>query len=170
MKTFISIILVCLGTVFTHLWNPDSGTITEHSRGCTGDAGCTACTNCSGCVHCARNGGTCGACSRRPSESDSRRSRNSSGRHTSGKSKSSRTHISPKIQIDAININTNNRYAADLAIIEVHIKPDRTSDIIGRISKNEKLKPLPKNNQWYTVLLKKSNRIGYVYYKDVKQK
>ncbi|WP_295204245.1 SH3 domain-containing protein [uncultured Chryseobacterium sp.] len=168
MKTFISIILVCLGTAFTHLWNPDSVTITEHSRGCTGSPGCTACTNCSGCVHCARNGGTCGACSRRPSESDSRRSRNSSGRHASGKSKSSRTHISPKIQIDAININTNNRYMAGLAVIKVYEKPSLTSKVITKVSKNEKLKPLPKNNQWYTVLLKKENKMGYIYYGDLK--
>lgn len=169
MKTFISIILVCMGTAFTHLWNPDSGTITEHSRGCTGDAGCTACTNCSGCGHCARNGGTCGACSRRPSESDSRRPRHNSKKNTSGKSKSSRTTISPKIQIDAININTNNRYMAGLAVINVYKRPDRSSDIIGKISKNEKLVPLPGNPHWYTVLLKKENKLGYVY-KDPKQK
>jgi len=169
MKTFISIILVCLGTLFTHFWKPEPVAPTEHSRGCTGDAGCTACTNCSGCGHCARNGGTCGACSRRPSESDSRRSRHSSKKNTSGKSKSSRTTISPKIQIDAININTNNRYMAGLAVINVYKRPDRSSDIIGGISKNEKLVPLPGNPHWYTVLLKKENKLGYVY-KDPKQK
>lgn len=57
---------------------------------------------------------------------------------------------------------------AGLAVINVYKRPDRSSDIIGKISKNEKLKALPKNNQWYTVLLKKENKVGYVYYGDRK--
>lgn len=59
---------------------------------------------------------------------------------------------------------------ADLAVIKVYEKPSLTAKVITKVSKNEKLKPLPNHPNWFTVLLKKTNRIGYVYYKDVKQK
>lgn len=137
-----------------------------HEGKCTGSAYCSACTSCSRCGHCG-SGGTCGVCS--GSSSGRRSSSDSSPKKSrSKKHKKSESYKSPKIHIDEININTNNRYIAGIATTTIYEKPSVKSKIIATVPKNTKLIQLSKDGSWYKVQVKKGGKPGYVYYKDVK--
>lgn len=137
-----------------------------HDGRCSGTTSCTACKNCSGCGHC-NSGGTCGVCS--GSSSGRRSSSDSSPKKSrSKKHKKSESYKSPKIHIDEININTNNRYIVGIATTTIYEKPSTSSKIIATVPKNTKLIQLSKDGSWYKVQVKKGGKVGYVYYKDVK--
>lgn len=168
MKTFISILILCIGT-FTAVSFSLSGSEGSHHGGrCTGSASCSACSNCSGCAHCS-SGGSCGVCSGgsygKKSSSKKKKSKASPDSHYTKKSKSDH---SPKIKIDEININTNNRYFAGVAVTRIYEKPFLNAKVIETVPKNTEFKHLSKQDSWYKVQVKKSGKVGYVYYKDVK--
>ncbi|MDV7696569.1 SH3 domain-containing protein [Chryseobacterium soli] len=167
MKTFISILILCIGTFTAVSFSLSSSESPHHGRRCTGSTPCSACTNCTGCAHCS-SGGSCGACSGgsgKKSSSKKKKSKASSDSHYTQKSKS---YHSPKIRIDEININTNNRYFAGVAVTNIYEHKSKQSKIIETVPKNAELKQLSKQDSWYKVQVKKSRKVGYVYYKDVK--
>ncbi|GAA5092113.1 hypothetical protein GCM10023210_20570 [Chryseobacterium ginsengisoli] len=67
-----------------------------------------------------------------------------------------------------VNVNSNNRYIAGIAITNIYEKPSIKSKVIASVPKNTKLIQLSKLDSWYKVQIKKSGKIGYVFYKDVK--
>ncbi|WP_343680968.1 SH3 domain-containing protein [Chryseobacterium arthrosphaerae] len=141
-----------------------------HGGRCTGSANCTACSNCSGCGHCS-SGGTCGAC--RGGSYGRSSSKSKSGKHNSPDShRSSKPHTGkpPKVFIDKVNVNlnSNNRYIADIATTNVYEKPTFQSKVIAKVSKDAKLIQLSKEGRWYKVQIKSNGKTGYVYNKDVK--
>jgi hypothetical protein len=138
-----------------------------HEGRCTGSSSCSACTSCSRCGHCG-SGGTCGVCSG-SSSGRSSSSGSSSRRSKPKKHKKSESYKSPKIYIDEININTNNRYIAGIATIKIYEKPSIKSKIIATVPKNTKLIQLSKDGFWHKVQVKKGGKPGYVYYKNEKR-
>jgi len=56
--------LILVGAVLLTLVPASSANMAR----CTGSAGCRACSSCSSCGHCAKQGGSCGVCSRRTTE------------------------------------------------------------------------------------------------------
>lgn len=168
MKTFISILILCIGTFTANSFNFFEFGNSHHDGRCTGSASCSACSNCSGCAHCS-SGGSCGVCSGgsygKKASSKKKKSKASSDSYYTKKSKS---YGSPKIRIDEININTNNRYFAGVAVTHIYEKPFLNSRVIEKVPKNTELKQLSKQDSWYKVQVIKSKNVGYVYYKDVK--
>lgn len=168
MKTFISILILCIGTFTAVSFSLSDSESLHDGRRCTGSASCSACSNCTGCAHCS-SGGSCSVCSGssygKKSSSKKKKSKASSDSHYTKKSKS---YHSPKIQIDEININTNNRYFAGVAVTNIYEHKSKQSKIIETVPKNTELKQLSKQDSWYKVQVKKSRKVGYVYYKDVK--
>ncbi|KFF09348.1 SH3 domain-containing protein [Chryseobacterium luteum] len=168
MKTLISILILCIGIFTADSFSFSGSGDSHHGRRCTGSASCSACSNCTGCAHCS-SGGSCGVCSGgsygRKSSSKKKKSKTSPDSHYTKKSKS---YGSPKIRIDEININTNNRYFAGVAVTNIYEKPFLNSKIIEKVPKNAELKQLSKQDSWYKVQVKKSGKVGYVHYKDVK--
>ncbi|SHG22143.1 SH3 domain-containing protein [Chryseobacterium sp. OV279] len=168
MKTFISILILCIGTFTAGSFGLSGSESSSHGGRCTGSASCSACSNCSGCAHCS-SGGSCGVCSGgsygKKSSSKKKKSKASSDPYYTKKSKS---YGSPKIRIDEVNINTNNRYFAGVAVTNIYEKPFLKSKVIEVVPKNTELKKLSKQNSWYKVQVKKSGKVGYVYDKDVK--
>lgn len=168
MKTFISILILCIGTFTADSFSLSRSGNSDHGRRCTGSASCSACSNCTGCAHCS-SGGSCGVCSGgsygKKSSSKKKKSNPAPDSHYTQKNKS---YNSPKIRIDEININTNNRYFAGVAVTNIYEKPSLKSKVIETVPKNTELKQLSKQDSWYKVEVKKSRKVGYVYYKDVK--
>lgn len=168
MKTFISILILCVGTFTADSFSLSRSGNSDHGRRCTGSASCSACSNCTGCAHCS-SGGSCGVCQggsyEKKSPSKKSKPKTSSASHYSNKDKS---HASPKIHIDEININTNNRYFAGVAVTNIYEKPSLKSKVIETVPKNTELKQLSNQDSWYKVQVKKSGKIGFIYYKDVK--
>lgn len=168
MKTFISILILSIGILTADSFSFSGSKSPHHGRRCTGSASCSACSNCTGCAHCS-SGGSCGICSGgsygKKSSSSKKKSKASPDSHYTKKSKS---YNSPKIRIDEININTNNRYFAGIAVTKIYEKPFLKSKVIETVPKNTELKQLSKQDSWYKVQVKKSGKVGYVYYKDVK--
>lgn len=138
-----------------------------HEGRCTGSAYCSACTSCSRCGHCG-SGGTCGVCSG-SSSGKSSSSRNSPRKNKSKKHKKSESYKSPKIHIDEININTNNRYIAGIATTNIYKEASTQSKVLTTVPKNTKFIILSKKNSWYKVKVK-DGKVGYVYDKDVNKK
>ncbi|MDP9958871.1 SH3 domain-containing protein [Chryseobacterium lathyri] len=168
MKTFISLLILCIGTFTAVSFSLSDSESTHHGGRCTGSASCSACSNCTGCAHCS-SGGSCGVCSGgsygKKSSSKKKKSKASSDLHYTRKS---RSYNAPKIRIDEININTNNRYFAGVAVTKIYEKPFLNSKVMETVPKNTELKQLSKQGSWYKVQVKKSGKVGYVYYKDVK--
>lgn len=168
MKTFISIFILCIGTLTAGSFSMSGSESPDHGGRCTGSSSCSACSNCSGCAHCS-SGGSCGVCkgdsSGNKSSSKKSKSTTTNGSHSTKKKQS---YGSPKIRIDEININTNNRYFAGTAITFIYEKPSLSSKIIEKVPKNTELKQLSKQDSWYKVQVGKSGKVGYVYYKDLK--
>lgn len=168
MKAFISILILCIGTFLAVSFSLSNSERPHHGGRCTGSASCSACSNCTGCAHCS-SGGSCGVCRGgsygKKSSSKKKKSKASLDSHHTKKSKS---YGSPKIRIDEININTNNRYFAGVAVTKIYAKPFLNSKVIETVPKNTELKQLSKQNSWYKVQVIKSGKVGYIYYKDVK--
>lgn len=171
MKTFIFIIILCLGTFVSDSFSSFKPDKTVHGGRCTGSANCTACSNCSGCGHCARGGGSCGVCKGGSYEKKSYpkkdRSKNSKDSESYPSSKKGKSTKAPSVFVNEININSN-RYIAGIAVTNVYEKPSVKSKIIEIIPKNEKLIQLSKQDSWYKVKVQKSGKTGYVFYKDIK--
>lgn len=167
MKTFISILILCIGTFTAVSFSLSDSESPHHGRRCTGSTPCSACTNCTGCAHCS-SGGSCGACSGGSGKKSSSKKKKSKASPDSHYTKKSKSYGSPKIRIDEININTNNRYFAGVAVTKIYAKPFLNAKVIETVPKNTELKQLSKQNSWYKVQVKKSGKVGYVYYKDVK--
>ncbi|AYZ14291.1 SH3 domain-containing protein [Chryseobacterium arthrosphaerae] len=146
-----------------------------HGGRCTGSAYCTACSNCSGCGHCS-SGGTCGVCRGgsygRKSSSDDRTKSKSKKHKSSDSYRPSKTHSGkpPKVFIDevTVNVNTNNRYIAGIAAINIYERPTPTSKVITTVPKGTKLIKLSKEGSWYKVQIKSNGKKGYVSNKDIK--
>lgn len=149
-----------------------------HDGRCTGSANCSACSSCSRCAHCGA-GGTCGVCNGGSSgrsysthsskKGKSKKSRSSeSDNFKSNYSKRSKSATSPSVFINEINLNSNNRYIAEIATTNIYQKPSSKSKIIATVPKNTKLIQLSKQGSWYKVQVKKGGKQGFVYYKDVK--
>jgi hypothetical protein len=171
MKTFIFIIILCLGTFVSDSFSsfkPEKGL---HGGRCTGSTNCSACSNCSGCKHCAGGGGSCGVC-----KGDSYHEKSSSRKNRSKKLRDYDSYTSPKknkstkappVFVNEININSG-RFIAGITVANLYEKPSVKSKIIEIIPKNEKLIQLSKKDLWYKVRVQKTGKTGYVYYKDVK--
>jgi len=171
MKKLIPIIIITFNLFLLHSCFKANDNIAYDGR-CTGSDYCTACSNCSRCGHCS-SGGTCGVCSGSSSGSSSS-SGKSSKRSKSKKHKTSDSYKSPKISsnppkvfVDKVNVKTNNKYLAGIAITNIYEKPSVKSKIIASVPKNTKLIQLSKLDSWYKVQIKKGGKIGYVFYKDV---
>ncbi|MEF9480326.1 SH3 domain-containing protein [Chryseobacterium sp. 1B4] len=141
-----------------------------HGGRCTGSAYCTACSNCSGCGHCS-SGGSCGVC--RGSSSGKTSAKSKSKKHKPSDSyRSSKPHSGkpPKVFIDevTVNVNTNNRYIAGIAAINIYERPSTASKVITTVPKGAKLIKLSKEGSWYEVQVKSTGKKGYVSNKDVK--
>lgn len=167
MKTFISILILCIGTFTAVSFSLSDSESPHHGGRCTGSASCSACSNCTGCAHCS-SGGSCGVCSGGSGKKSSSKKKRSKASPDSHYTKKSKSYHSPKIRIDEININTNNRYFAGVAVTKIYAKPFLKAKVIETVPKNTELKQLSKQNSWYKVQVKKSGKVGYVYYKDVK--
>ncbi|UWX59981.1 SH3 domain-containing protein [Chryseobacterium oranimense] len=169
MKTFISILILCIGTFTALSFNLSDSESLHHGGRCTGSASCSACSNCTGCAHCS-SGGSCGVCSGSSygKKSSSKKKKSKAYYPDSHYTKKNKSYSSPKIRIDEININTNNRYFAGVAVTKIYAKPFLNSKVIETVPKNTELKQLSKHDSWYKVQVKKSGKVGYVYYKDVK--
>jgi len=173
MKTFISIVIICIGTLVSDSFSLSKNVDTDHGGRCTGSAYCTACSNCSRCGHCS-GGGTCGVCGGGSSEKKSSSHRSSkknkakksreSDSYTSKKGKSNKA---PSVFVNEININSG-RYIAGISVTNIYEKPSLKSKIIEKVPKNSKLIQLSKQAPWYKVKVQKSGKTGFVYYKDVK--
>lgn len=137
-----------------------------HDGRCTGSANCSACTTCSRCGHCGA-GGTCGACTVSSSTKSKPKKHKKSESYASSGKKSKKP---PKIVIDEVNINigSNSRYIASIPKIIIYERQSKESNIIERVTKNEKLIWLEKQPHWYKVKVQKSGKIGYVYHNDTK--
>jgi hypothetical protein len=167
MKKFISILILCIGTFTAVSFSLSDSESPHHGGRCTGSASCSACSNCTGCAHCS-SGGSCGVCSGGSGKKSSSKKKRSKASPDSHYTKKSKSYHSPKIQIDEININTNNRYFAGVAVTKIYEKPFLNAKVIETVPKNTELKQLSKQDSWYKVQVKKSGKVGYVYYKDVK--
>jgi len=175
MKTFISIVIICIGALISNPFSPSKTIDSHHGGRCTGSASCSACSNCSGCGHCAGGGGTCGVCRSGSSENKSSSHRSSPKKSKAKKSRESDSYISkkgksnkaPSVFVNEININSG-RYIAGISVTNVYEKPSLTSKIIEKVPKNSKLIQLSTQAPWYKIKVQKSGQTGYVYYKDVK--
>lgn len=167
MKTFISILILCIGTFTAVSFSLSDSESPHHGGRCTGSASCSACSNCTGCAHYS-SGGSCGVCGGGSGKKSSSKKKKSKAFPDSHYTKKSKSYHSPKIQIDEININTNNRYFAGVAVTKIYEKPFLNAKVIKTVPKNTELKQLSKQDSWYKVQVKKSGKVGYVYYKDVK--
>lgn len=167
MKTFISILILCIGTLTAVSFSLSDSESSHHGRRCIGSTPCNACTNCTGCAHCS-SGGNCGACSGGSGKKSSSKKNKSKASSDTYYTKKSKSYHSPKIRIDEININTNNRYFAGVAVTKIYKEPFLNAKVLETVPKNTELKQLSKQGSWYKVQVKKSGKVGYVYYKDVK--
>lgn len=174
MKTFISIVIICIGAFVSDSFSFSKTTDTDHGGRCTGSAYCTACSNCSRCGHCS-GGGTCGVCGGGSSGNKSSSHRSFPKKSKAKKSRESDSYISkkgksnkaPSVFVNEININSG-RYIAGISVTNVYEKPSLTSRIIEKVPKNSKLIQLSTQAPWYKIKIQKSGKTGYVYYKDVK--
>lgn len=167
MKTFIAIFILCIGTFTAVSFSLSDSESVHDGRRCIGSTPCNACSNCTGCAHCS-SGGNCGACSGGSRKKSSSKKKKSKASPDSYYAKKSKSYGSPKIRIDEININTNNRYFAGVAVTKIYEKPFINAKVIETVPKNTELKQISKQDSWYKVQVKKSGKVGYVYYKDVK--
>jgi uncharacterized protein YgiM (DUF1202 family) len=163
MKKLIPFIITILSMLFLYSCFKANDNIGHEGR-CTGSAYCSACTSCSRCGHCS-SGGTCGVCSGSSSSKSKPKKYKRSESSTSPKSRKP-----PKVFIDKVNvnINSNNRYIAGIATVNIYEKPFPKSKIIEKVAKDEKLIRLEKQPNWYKVRVQKSGKTGYVQYKDIK--
>lgn len=169
MKTFISIVIICIGTLVSDSFSLSKNVDTDHGGRCTGSAPCSACKNCSRCGHCS-GGGTCGVCRGGSSEkkSSSKKSKVKKTKESdSYASKKGKSNKAPSVFVNEININSG-RYIAGISVTNVYEKPSLKSKIIEKVPKNSKLIQLSKQTPWYKVKVQKSGKTGFVYHKDVK--
>ncbi|WP_312341402.1 SH3 domain-containing protein [Chryseobacterium binzhouense] len=176
MKTFVSIFIIFFGVLMAGSFTASEKENLHKGGRCTGSSSCSACSSCSGCAHCADRGGTCGVCSGssykkksfvNPSYSKQKKSKTPVSLH-SKHSKKSKTTESPKIRIDEVIINTDNKHTSTVSLINIYEKPSLQSKIIEKTSGNAKLIPISIQKYWRKVKVPKSGKTGYVYYKDVK--
>jgi len=157
LMLFFGIILITL-TSFYFSKTENNG----HSGKCTGSEYCTACSSCSRCGHCGA-GGTCGVCSGSKSKnnktSDYSKNKISASRQAK---KGNQSQNFSNISKDDFDMVTSDRST------NIFEKPSFQSKVIENISKNTKLIQLLKLDSWYKVKIKDSEKIGYIYYKDVK--
>ncbi|WP_370896728.1 SH3 domain-containing protein [Chryseobacterium gossypii] len=167
MKAFISVFIIYFSFFTSGSFSPKPEKSFHHGGRCTGSAYCTACSNCSGCGHCAGGGGTCGVCKN-----------GYAGKSTSGysskkgrfKSKKNTAAKAPSVFVNEININSPKKYITDIASTKVYEKPSLKSKVIATVPKKTKLIYLSKQSLWYKVQIKKTGKTektGYVYYKDI---
>lgn len=164
MKKFLLLffgIVLITSTSFYFSKNESKG----HGGRCTGSAYCSACSNCSRCGHCGA-GGTCGVCS----GSSSGRSFSSSGKSKGTKKSQTTQSISYKKKsgqkLKGTPLKTNVIVLS--RSINVFEKPSFQSKILESLPKKTTLILVSKLDSWYKVKIKKNEKIGYVYVKDVK--
>ena len=122
---------------------------TETGR-CSGSAYCTACKNCTGCKYCAKNGGTCGVCSTRQPK------------RTANKVKQNKN-----VPLKYAAFTLNDMLHVSTETLNLREGPSTNYKIIETLHKNDALVLLGKYELWLQVQVKRSKKIGYVYYKYV---
>lgn len=174
MKSFLSILILGFGILFSDSFS-FSKSENSHGGRCTGSAYCTACSSCSRCGHC-NSGGTCGVCS----GSSSGRSFYSTPRkkhkttyhsystnsYSSAKKKKTKKATSSTVKYYSENGETIVKTITD--ITNIRKSPSIKAKIIEKVEKNSSLILLQNFGKWLKVKVRKSKKIGFVYYKNVK--
>lgn len=123
-------------------------TLETNNGKCTGSAYCTTCKNCSRCAHCS-NGGSCGVC-----DSGVKKSYSSTNKKN--------TSITKKNYLVG-----NNLYVTNTSL-NLRSGPGINYEIVEKLSKNDELTFVKKQEDWIKVIVTNSKNTGWVFYKYVK--
>lgn len=177
MKTILSILIIGFGMLFSDSFS-FSKSKNLHGGRCTGSANCTACSNCSRCGHCS-SGGTCGVCSgssngrsfyssprKKHKTSYYSNSNYSSRLYSSTKKVKTKKATSPTVKYYTVSGETIVKTTTD--ITNIRKSASIKAKIIEKVAKGSSLILLKNSGKWWKVKVKKSGKVGFVYYKNVK--
>ncbi|CAL2078871.1 hypothetical protein [Tenacibaculum sp. 190524A05c] len=123
---------------------------------CTGSPYCRACKNRSRCKHC-NSGGSCGVCERKEFITKSK------------KQDIKRINYDVKNNKETKQNNKTNKKQLLIKKAKTPLRsgPGESYYIINKLNKYEELILLSVHNEWFKVKVKRTETIGFIYYKDV---